>query len=349
MGRGDLSGQINQALVAGGALRVGDDTVIALDISDIDKPYARRMENLAWVRDGSTGERRSRGYWLIGAFGADVEGEDLIPLYGELYSQEAVGFRSENAQILGAIDRVTQGTGTRGIWAIDRGGDRGVLLKGVLGRGLRFVIRLEGKRHLITEDGTKKGALKIAWGCSCPHSRQIVIHRDKEVRKKTIAVGQVRVRLPFYTEWLQLVVVKGYGEKPLMLLTNVEVDSPLRILEIYLTRWKCEESYRFIKQGYNLEDVRVMSYTALRNTVALVQAVFYFVSVELGKKVKLNILLKKIFEKAKRFFEIPEFRQYAIADGIHSILFASKTGIMHAPLRGGNQDQLTLPFAIELS
>jgi hypothetical protein len=98
-----------------------------------------------------------------------------------------------------------------------------------------------------------------------------------------------------------------------MLLTNVEVEGlgPLRVLEIYLTRWKCEESYRFIKQGYNLEDVRVMSYTALRNVVVLVQAVFYFVSVELGKKVKLNILLKKIFEKAKRFFEIPEFRQYA--------------------------------------
>jgi len=322
MGKGDLTEWINQVLVADGAVR---------------------------VRDGSTGECRSRGYWLIGAFGADVEGQDLISLYGELYSQEAIGFLSENRQILGAIDRVTEGTGTRGIWAIDRGGDRGVLLKGVLSRQLRFVIRLEGKRHLVTKDGTKKGALKVAWGCSCPHTRQMVIRKDKEVKKKTISVGQVAVRLPFYKQWFQLVVVKGYGDKPLMLLTNVEVEGPLRILEIYLTRWKCEESYRFIKQGYNLEDVRVMSYTALRNVVVLVQAVFYFVSVELAKKVKLNILLKKIFEKAKRFFEIPEFRQYAIADGIHSILFASKTGIMPAPTGGENKDQLTLPFAVELS
>jgi hypothetical protein len=349
MGKGDLSAQINQALLAGGALRVSDDTVIALDISDLDKPYARKMENLAWVRDGSTGERRSRGYWLIGAFGADVEGEDLIPLYAELYSQKAMGFLSENAQILDVVDRVTEGTGTRGIWAIDRGGDRGVLLKGMLGRQLKFVIRLEGKRHLITQGGAKKGALKIAWGCSCPHSRQIVIHRDKEVKKKTISVGHVRVQLPFHNEWLGLMVVKGYGEKPLMLLTNVDPEDPLRILEIYLTRWKCEESYRFIKQGYNLEDVRVMSYTALRNTVVLVQAVFYFVSVELGKKVKLNILLKKIFEKAKRFFEIPEFRQYAIADGIYSILFASKSGITPTLAGAENKHQLTLPFAIELS
>jgi hypothetical protein len=260
-----------------------------------------------------------------------------------------MGFVSGNRQILGVIDRVKEGNGTRGIWAIDREGDRGILLKGVLGRRLRFVIRLEGKRHLITKNGTKKGALKVAWSCSCPHSRQIVIRKDKEVKKKTISVGHFSVRLPFHKEWLWLVVVKGYGENPLMLLTNVEVEGPLRILEIYLTRWKCEESYHIIKQGYNLEDVRVMSYTAFRNMVVLVQAVFYFVSVELGKKVKLNILLKRIFEKAKRFFEIPEFRQYAIADGIHSILFASEPGIMPNRIGGENKDQLTLPFAIELS
>jgi hypothetical protein len=131
-------------------------------------------------------------------------------------------------------------------------------------------------------------------------------------------------------------VVKGYGEEPLMLLTNLRVDrlGALRILEIYLTRWKYEESYRFIKQAYNLEDIRVLSYTALMNIVVLVQVVFYFVSVELDKKLKLDILLKKIYEKAERFLEIRDFRRYAIADGIYRILFASKPGIMPNLERG---------------
>ena len=137
----------------------------------------------------------------------------------------------------------------------------------------------------------------------------------------------------------------------MMLLTNVDVKSQgvMRILEIYLTRWKCEESYRFIKQAYNLEDVRVLSYTALRNMMVLVQAVFYFVSVELGKKLKLNILLKKIFEKAKRFFEIPDFKQYAIADGIYKMLFSSQTGIIPALMRPRHNGQLLFPFAVEFS
>jgi len=308
VGKQDLTERINGNLVADGATRVSHDTVIALDLSDIDKPYAKKMENLALVRDGSTGEPRSNGYWLLEVLGADVEGEDLTPLYGELYSQEARDFRSENSQILGAVDRVIEGVEDRGIWAMDRGGDRGILLKGLLKRELRFVVRMVGKRNFILRDGTRRKALKIAWTCHCPHRREMTIRREGEVKKKTISVGRIAVRLPFHGAWLWLVVVKGYGEEPLMLLTNPRVDrlGAMRILEIYLTRWKCEESYRFIKQAYDLEDIRVLSYTALRNMVVLVQAVFYFVSVELGKKLKLNILLKKIYERAKRFSEIPQ-------------------------------------------
>jgi hypothetical protein len=146
------------------------------------------------------------------------------------------------------------------------------------------------------------------------------------------------------------VVIKGFSEKPMMLLTNLEVKQIglKRILEIYLTRWKCDESYRFIKQSYNLEDIRVLSYTALRNMIVLVQAVFYFISVELGKKLKLNILLKKIFERAKRFFEIPDFKQYAIADGIYRILFNYRSDVARLPEKNKGPQQLIFPFAIHL-
>jgi hypothetical protein len=201
---------------------------------------------------------------------------------------------------------------------------------------------------LVLKNG-QKNSLKIAWECHCPHQTEVRIEKEGESKKKIISLGHVGVKLPFDQQELYLVVVKGWGEKPMMLLTNVEVKphEVMRILEIYLTRWKCEESYRFIKQAYQLEDVRVLRYTALRNMMALVQAVFYFVSAELGKKLKLNILLKKIFEKAKRFFEIPEFRQYAIADGIYKILFSSQTGILPQLLKRQRSGQLLFPFAAE--
>jgi hypothetical protein len=46
----------------------------------------------------------------------------------------------------------------------------------------------------------------------------------------------------------------------MMLLTSCPVKTRIketiwRIIEIYLTRWKCNESFRYIKQCYNLEDI----------------------------------------------------------------------------------------------
>jgi hypothetical protein len=115
------------------------------------------------------------------------------------------------------------------------------------------------------------------------------------------------------------------------------------IADIYLTRWKCEEAYRFIKQSYHLEDMRVRSYIGLRNTCALVHAIFYFVSVMIGAKAKLNLIFKKVCEKAKRFYEITPFFQCAIADGIHRLLFASRTGPHEPPTRPPT-GQLAFPF-----
>jgi len=37
-----------------------------------------------------------------------------------------------------------------------------------------------------------------------------------------------------------------------------------------------------------------------------------------------RILLKKVYEKSKRLFEIPPFKQYGIGDRIYNLLFARK-------------------------
>jgi hypothetical protein len=343
VGKEDWTDIINRRLAEQGACRIGNDTVLALDIGDIDKPYAKAMEHLAQVRDGSTGELRSNGYWTMQVLAADVEGEELVPLYGELYSQKASNFVSENHQILKAIDTVGAVLGRRGIWVIDRGADRSRIYQGMLDRHIRFVIRMTGKRHLLFQ-GQPISALAITHKTACHVEREVIIQREGKTQKKKITLGYEAVQLPGRPESLYLVVIKGFGEKPMMLLTNLSAHQigADRLLEIYLTRWKCEESYRFIKQSYNLEDIRLLTYTGLRNMVALVQAVFYFVSVELGKKLKLNILLKKVLERSKRFFEIPDFKQYAIADGIHRILFSYRAQKDYKILKS---NQLLFPFA----
>jgi len=104
----------------------------------------------------------------------------------------------------------------------------------------------------------------------------------------------------------------------------------MRIVEIYLSRWNCVESFRYIKQCNHLEDIRVRHYTSIRKLVVLILAVAYFASVYLGDNLKLKMLVERIYLVSKRFFGVPTFFNYAIAERLYNFLFPDNTGINDA-------------------
>ena len=279
------------------------------------------MDHLAKVWDGSAGEVRN-GYWLCEVIGADVADEQIIPLYSESYSQKAKDFVSENEQIIAAVRTVNRHAQGRGIWTFDRGGDRPILVEEFEELKQRYVIRIKDMRDFIDRKGRKRKIRQILRGIRYTQKYKVKIDEEGYKEELEIVLGR-RDQLWMAGIEVSLVVVKGFGREPMLLITNVKKD-PVEILEIYLTRWKCEESFRFIKQEYHLEDVRVRRYKSIRNTVVLVHAIFYFVSVYLGYRLRMSILLDKILAKAKRFFEIPSFKHYAVADGIAHLLFNLK-------------------------
>lgn len=74
---------------------IEDDTLLVLDLSDVRKKYAKKMENLARVRDGSEKEI-GRGYWWLSIVGANTQGTKISPLYRRLFSHAVRGHQSEN-------------------------------------------------------------------------------------------------------------------------------------------------------------------------------------------------------------------------------------------------------------
>jgi len=329
LGRWGLWRKITDSLCHMASSRVEEDTLLVLDISDIAKKYARRMEYLARVHDGSEGTL-ANGYWTCSVIGAEGEERVLNPLYSRLYSQAGPDFRSENAEVRKAISFVSQHTEKRGIWVLDRGGDRREIIHHLLGNNLRFIIRLKVDRHLVYR-GKKLSALEHASRCPVLYSENIVKQEKGHEKICHLEFGYRPIRLPERKESLYMIVVKGFGQTPMMLLTNVQVrksrKSLWRIIQSYITRWSIEETIRFIKQSYNLEDIRLLTYRRLQNMMALVMAVAYFAMVYLGIKTKLRVLARHVMKAARRLFGIPDFRFYALADGIRELLFGRQTGL----------------------
>lgn len=322
LARGGLSSHILEVIIEEAASRIGDDTLIIVDISDIRKKYAKKMEYLARVHDGSTGEICD-GYWTCDAIAVEAGESEITPLYHELYSQKAPDFESENSQILKCITAISDKVNKRGVYVLDRGGDRNNIIIPLIERELRFLIRLVGNRHLIYR-GKKILAEKLADSCTAYCSDVVIKEKENEEKVYHIELGFRPVKLPGRDEKLYMVVVKGFGKTPLMLLTNHPIKRGCKVLrwvlEAYITRWKVEETIRFIKQSYNLEDIRVMTYQRLKNVATLVLATAYFTAVYIGARAKLEILAGYAMTAAKRIFGIPDFKYYALADGMLSIL-----------------------------
>ena len=111
-----------------------------------------------------------------------------------------------------------------------------------------------------------------------------------------------------------------------MLLTNVEVKRSRRscqfILDSYIRRWQIEETIRCMKQSYEVENVRLLSYGRLQNMMVLALCAMYFACVYLGDRARMRIVAHRALQAARRLFGIPDFRYYALADGIKSLLEA---------------------------
>jgi hypothetical protein len=329
-----------------GKEKIKEGSLLIVDISDISKVYARSMEYISRVRDGSK-EELADGYWTIQVAAAERGESDVIPLYGRLYSVDAPDCWGENAEIIKAVETVSRGVDHKGIWVIDRGGDRRQLLEFLLGRGARFIIRMKGDRHLLYRGG-KIIARELADKRSLPY-REVLIREEKDTEKRyDISFGYCPVQLPGLRIPLYMVVVTGFGQEPMMILTNL----PMRknraviygIVESYITRWKIEETIRFLKQSYHLEDVRVLTYNRLQNMMALILAVAYFSMVYLGQRLKMRAVAGLLLKASKRIFGIPDFRFYALADGIWELLKRSERGPLRPSPTASDHFQLNLRF-----
>lgn len=340
LGREELGDWLRTAIIRRAACEVDKKTLLILDLSDITKKYARKMEYMATVRDGSQ-KALGQGYSTCSVIAAEVNKPRLIPLYGELYSHECPDFMSENTEIIKAFRQVSRATTKNGVWVLDRGGDRPELYRHLLKEKLSFLIRIRGDRRLLFR-GKMREAVDLASHCSLPYMERIVRQEAGKEKAYKLLLGSCPVRLPGHIEPLSLVVVRGFGQKPLMLLTTLRVTksrkSHWQIIQSYLTRWRIEETIRFVKQSYQLEDIRLLTYRRLQNMMSILTAVMYFAMAYLGLRVKMRVLSLNIMRVSRRVFGIPDFHFYALADGIRDLLFARQKGLEGLLLNPNHQN-----------
>lgn len=143
--------------------------------------------------------------------GCETGGRDIVPLYSRLYS--APDCDGEDSEIIKAVRQVSRGVGKKGVWVIDRGGDRGRLYDYFLTHRFRFLIRLKGDRHLVHQ-GRKIIARELTQSCPLPYREVLVREESQSERVYQLSFGCCEVRLPDFPQTLWMLVIKGFGVPP---------------------------------------------------------------------------------------------------------------------------------------
>ena len=115
----------------------------------------------------------------------------------------------------------------------------------------------------------------------------------------------------------------------MMLASNISLKSKedlIKVVRCYIDRWRIEEYFKFKKQEYHFENLRVRSLKAINNLNKMLSYVIGLIGL-LSEKIGKREFVNKIIKESKSLRESVYLWFYQLARGIYNILKMARIGI----------------------
>ncbi|MCI0406022.1 MAG: transposase, partial [candidate division Zixibacteria bacterium] len=260
------------------------------------------------------------GWWLIEIEAIFGKKGRHLPLWLELFSVARRGYKSQRTLVQKAIGELVSHIGRWGLWVFDRGFDNWQFFAFLGTLCLEFLIRVKGNRCVIDlVDGRRKSLAVLAREVLT--KTPFVWSRRHKGAGYLMHLGYAPIQIPQSGQRLFLIVVRGFGKHSMLLLTSRSVSEPqaaLALVRAYLKRWGVEEAGRLVKQAFDLENLRVLSWQGL---VKLVWLALWTYGLLCLIRIKAGKLYRQILSLYPSFGPVPRFPYYRLAGGLAWALF----------------------------
>lgn len=304
-----------------------DNPIVLFDDSDINKEYSRKLEDLDRVIDASSQDKRIvNGYHVCEATILTKNEKQPLSIYSQIYSCKSENFESKNKYTIESIKTAEKLVGNNFTGVFDRGYDDNKIFNYMEKNKHKFVVRLDDQRVLLFKgirrnveevSKTRKGKIKMT-----------ALFDDNE--EKELMISYTKAILPYNKKEYTVVFVYGLSEEhPMKLLTNIknaEKEDIIKIVRLYLSRWRIEEHFRGKKQEYDFENMRVRTLKAMNNLNMMLTIHLGYISMLVDKMDK-KLLVIKIIEASKSLRRKIIVWLSQISRGIKEILKYCHTGI----------------------
>ena len=304
-----------------------DNPIVLFDDSDINKEYSRKLEDLDRVIDASSQDKRIvNGYHVCEATIITKNEKQPLSIYSQIYSCKSKNFESKNKYTIKSIKTAEKLVGSNFTGVFDRGYDDNKIFNYMEKNKHKFVVRLDDQRVLLFKgirrnveevSKTRKGKIKMT-----------ALFDDNEEKK--LMISYTKAILPYNKKEYTVVFVYGLSEEhPMKLLTNIknaEKEDIIKIVRLYLSRWRIEEHFRGKKQEYDFENMRVRTLKAMNNLNMMLTIHLGYIAM-LADKIDRKLLVIKIIEASKSLRRKIIVWLSQISRGIKEILKYCHTGI----------------------
>ena len=270
-------------------LRSEPELELVLDGMELRRPGAHEQEYLMSVK--ALDDSLVNGYRSFNVLGMGKEARGL--LYHKLFSSNLPDFQSENMEIKAAINQTEQALvdfeGGK-TWVIDMGFDNDDVWWEIWQHPHSHLVNRVYHLERIVEWQTASGKWEERYlDATFQYLKHLAsLETQLEVRlqgqkyakrqKVTVEVSAVPIRVYHPEEksrtkavWLVRAKVVGAVGKPWYLLTDWAVsdaESAVRIFWFYRRRWAVEDTFKFIKTSFGIEEVQMLSFQAIQRLVA---------------------------------------------------------------------------------
>ncbi|GIN55918.1 transposase [Lederbergia sp. NSJ-179] len=324
---------------------LGKEPLILVDDSDVIKPHGRAFEALGKVRDGSSKDHKiEKGYHVTEIVGLSANQKQPISLFSRIHSSWEKSYKSTNEVLFQGLNFVISHLKRNATFVFDRGYDMNALFDFMHQKKQQYIVRLTENRKIFWKGkwfkstvlrDSRKGKIKTT----------LTFKENGKVKKETIYVSHLNVKITAGKRSIRLVLVYGLGEKPMMLATNKVIrgkKDAIQIVRAYMSRWRIEEYFRFKKQHFGFEDFRVRSLTSMNNLNQLLTYAMGMLGL-LADESEHSGLFQRLIHNSRALRKDIRFYYYQLAEGISATLSHARTGIKDwIPIRNTGPRQLTL-------
>ena len=249
LGHINLKEKIENSAINKVRSKMRKNSIIAYDLTDINKDASRKIEKISTVYDGSK-KRKCKGFTLHGL------GVNGILLKLEIHDGNS---KTQNQCRKEIVNKYSNIFDKKGIWVFDRGNDCKDFFKFLRHKAkVQFICRLRSNRGVVIKE---TGAI-------------MEVQELPAGKYQIYLMNRYNTKVDLSAEYTLVIQNHLPDKPPIRLICSLKHNySSEEIVNMYLERWGIEGIFKRGKVKFDLEKIRVLKHHKFVNLVSLVQFV----------------------------------------------------------------------------